>query len=95
MHAKLLLLCLTLLATAWTVAHQAPLSMEFSRHEHWSGLPFPPPGDLLHPGILPLLNWQVGSLPLATPGKPLGDMLCDYNYRLSPISHNINIYNSI
>ena len=34
--------CLTL----WTVAHQAPLSMEFSRQEYWSGLPFPPPGDL-------------------------------------------------
>ena len=32
--------------TPWTVAHQAPLSMEFSRQEHWSGLPFPTPGDL-------------------------------------------------
>ena len=37
--------------TPWTVAHQAPLSMEFSRQEYCSGLPFPPPGDLLHPGI--------------------------------------------
>ena len=37
----------------WTVAHQAPLSMEFSRQEYWSGLPFPPPGDLLDPGIEP------------------------------------------
>ena len=35
----------------WTVARQAPLSMEFSRQEYWSGLPFPPPGDLLDPGI--------------------------------------------
>ena len=35
------------------VAHQAPLSMEFSRQEYWSGLPFPPPGDLLNPGIKP------------------------------------------
>ena len=33
----------------WTVALQAPLSMEFSRQEYWSGLPFPPPGDLPHP----------------------------------------------
>ena len=32
--------------TPWTVAHQAALSMEFSRQEYWSGLPFTPPGDL-------------------------------------------------
>ena len=44
--------CLTL-GTPWTVAGQAPLSMEFSRHEYWSGLPFPPPGDLPDPGIEP------------------------------------------
>ena len=37
----------------WTVAHQPPLSMGFSRQEHWSGLPFPPPGDLANPGIEP------------------------------------------
>ena len=37
----------------WTVAHQAPLSMEFSRQEYWSGVPCPPPGDLLDPGIEP------------------------------------------
>jgi len=37
----------------WTVAHQAPLSMEFSRQEYWSGLPFPSPGDLPNPGIEP------------------------------------------
>ena len=39
--------------TPWTVAHQAPLSMEFSRQEYWSGLPFPIPGDLPDPGIEP------------------------------------------
>ena len=38
-------------ATPWTVAHQAPPSMEFSRQEFWSGLPCPPPGDLPNPGI--------------------------------------------
>ena len=37
--------------TPWTVARQAPLSMGFSRPEHWSGLPFPSPGDLPDPGI--------------------------------------------
>ena len=39
--------------TPWTVAHQAPPSMEFSGQEYWSGLPFPSPGDLLDPGIEP------------------------------------------
>ena len=41
------------LATPWTVARQAPLSMGFSRQEYWSGLPFPSPGDLPDPGIEP------------------------------------------
>ena len=40
-------------ATPWIVACQAPLSMEFSRQEYWSGLPCPPPGDLPDPGIKP------------------------------------------
>ena len=39
--------------TAWTIAHQAPLSVEFSRQEYWSGLPFPSPGDLPNSGIEP------------------------------------------
>ena len=47
--AQLCWLC----ATPWTAAHQAPLSMEFSRQEYWSELPFPPPGDLPNPGIEP------------------------------------------
>ena len=42
-----------LFVTPWTVAHQAPLSMEFSRQEYWSGLPFPSPGDLPDPGVKP------------------------------------------
>ena len=41
-------------ATPWTVACQAPLSMEFPRQEYWSGLPFPSPGDLPDPGIEPV-----------------------------------------
>ena len=40
-----------LFAALWNVACQAPLSMGFSRHEYWSGLPFPSLGDLPHPGI--------------------------------------------
>ena len=39
--------------TLWTVARQAPLSIEFSRQEYWSGLPFPSLGDLPNPGIEP------------------------------------------
>ena len=42
-----------LFATPWAIARQAPLSMGFSREEHLSGLPFPPPGDLPDPGIKP------------------------------------------
>ena len=42
-----------LFLTPWTVAHQAPLSMGFSRQEYWKGLPFPSPGDLPDPGIEP------------------------------------------
>ena len=52
---------------------QAPLSMEFSRQEYWSGLPFPSPGDLPNPGIdLRSPALQVDSLPSQPPGKPLG-----------------------
>ena len=40
--------------TIWTVAHQVPLSMGFSRQEYWSGLPCPPAGDLSNPGIKPM-----------------------------------------
>ena len=53
-----------LFATPWTVACQALRSMGFSRQEYWSGLPFPPPGDLPNPGIEPESPaLQAGSLP--------------------------------
>ena len=59
-----------LFATLWTVAHQAPLSMGFSREELWSGLPYPPPGDLPSPGIEPRSpTLLVGSLQSELPGK--------------------------
>ena len=69
-------------ATPWTVARQAPLFTGFYRQEYWSGLPFPPPGDLPHPGSEPmspvsyLLHWPADSLPLAPPGKPCAVMGC-------------------
>ena len=58
--------------TPWTVAYKAPLSMEFSRQEYWSGLPFPSPGDLPHPGIEPRSHaLQADALSSEPPGKPL------------------------
>ena len=60
-----------LFATPWTVAHQAPPSMGFSRQEYWSGLPFPSPGDLPDPGIEPRSPaLQADALTSEPPGKP-------------------------
>ena len=64
-----------LFATPWTVACQAPLSMGFSRQEYWSGLPFPPPGNLSDPGIesaspaSPVLAGRFSTT--EPPGKPI------------------------
>ena len=76
--------CVQLFATLRTVACQASLSMGFSRQEYWSGLPFPPPGDLPDPGIKPM---SLASTTLAgkffttePPGKPSSV------YMLIPIS---------
>ena len=67
-------LCLTLL-TPGTVVCQAPLSMGFSRQEHWGELPFPSPGDLPDPGIKPGSRaLQVDSLLTEPPGKPKKNM---------------------
>ena len=57
--------------TPWSIAHQAPLSVEFSSQEYWSGSPFPFPGDLLGPGIEPRSPaLQADSLPAPPQGKP-------------------------
>jgi len=75
MHACVLLSRFShvqLFATPWTIAHQAPLSMGFSRQEYWSGSPCPPPGDLPDTGIKPRsLALQEDSLPSEPPGKSL------------------------
>ena len=64
--------CVRLFATPWTVAHQAPPSMGFSRQEYWSGLPFSSPGDLPDPGIEPRSPAiQADALTSEPPGKPL------------------------
>ena len=59
------------LVTPWTVAHRAPLSMEFPRQEYWSGLKFPSRGDLLNPGIEPTSPALAGGFfTNEPPGKP-------------------------
>ena len=59
-----------LFVTPWTVAHQASPSMEFSRQEYWSGLPFPSSGNLPHPGIKPKSPaLQADALPSEPPGN--------------------------
>ena len=60
-----------LFAAPWTAAYQALLSMEFFKLEYWNGLPFPPPGDLLDPGIEPTSLALTGRLfTTEPPGKP-------------------------
>ena len=59
-------------AIPWTVASQAPPSMEFSRQEYQSGLPFPSSGDLPDPGIKPRSALQADTSLSEPPGKPLG-----------------------
>ena len=67
-----LLSCVLLIASPWTAAHHAPLSMGFPRHEYWSGLPCPPPGDLPNPWIKPTSPALVGRFfTTEPPGKPL------------------------
>ena len=88
--------------TPRTVAHQAPLSMGFSRQEHCSGLPFPPPGDLLDPGIeLVSSALQADSFPtkplfaysawLCFPGRGLMFHECDVKFSL----HGLNPYHNL
>ena len=69
-----------LLATLWTAARQAPLSLGFSRQECWSGSPCPPPGDLPDPGIEPASPALQADSLLSEPSRKLdgdsGDIMC-------------------
>ena len=59
----------------WTVAYQTPLSMGFFKQEYWSGLSFPPPGDLPDPGIEPLSPALVGGFFMTDPPeKPIAHL---------------------
>ena len=75
-HNKVKSLSRVRLCDPWTVAHQAPPSMGFSRQENWSWLPFPSPGDLPDPGIEPRSPaFQADALTSEPPGKPMEDMM--------------------
>ena len=87
-----------LFATPWTVACQAPQSMGFPRQEywseeHWSGLPFPSPGDLptqgLNRHLLRLLHWQAEFFTSESPGKPTQLTQC-YKSILHPFLKELN-----
>ena len=66
-------------AAPWTVAHQAPPSMGFSRQEYWNRLPFPSAGDLPDPGIEPRSPaLQAGALTSEPPGKPWCGIKCSF-----------------
>ena len=65
--------------TPWTVAHQALLSVEFSRQEYWGGLPFPAPGDLPDPGMEPIYPALAGGVfAIELPGTPTKQVNISY-----------------
>ena len=81
-----------LFATPWTVAHQAPLSMGFSRQEHWSGLPFPPPGDLPDSGIKPASPALAGGFfTTEPPGKPYPSFRTVQTLGHDPLSETLEV----
>ena len=74
-HVQLLVMSNSL-QPSWIVAYQAPLSTVFSRQDYWSGLSFPPPGNLPNPGIKPgSPTLQADSLPSEPPEKPCATLL--------------------
>ena len=78
----------------WTVAHQAPPSMGFSKQEYWSGLPFPSPGDLPGPGIeLVYPALAHGFFPFEPPEKPMCTIIVSYGVvSLSPKPPELHLF---
>ena len=73
------------LCDPWTVVHQTPLSMGFSRQEYWSGLPFPSAGDLPNPGIKPRSpTMQTDALTSAPPGKHKAPYINHHSREIPP-----------
>ena len=84
--------CLTLV-TPWTVTLQAPLSMGFPRQEHWSGLPFPPPGDLPNPEIEPASPAWAGGFSI--PQSHWGSLELCTHLRVHLLSTFLSIHSGI
>ena len=74
-------------ATLWTVVCQAPLSMGFFRQEHWSGWPFPPPGNLPNPEIKPTSPVSPALQADSLLSEPLGKPIYLFHFSHSPIGH--------
>ena len=81
--------------TPWAVAHQTPLSMGFSRHEYWSGMPFPPPGDLPDPLIKPTAPVLAGRFCITEPPEKPDNHLLPKNYSLVLKRHFISVLKSV
>ena len=80
-----------LFMTPWTVAHQVPLSVRFSRHEYWSGLPFPSPRDFPDPGLKPASLAKTalaGRFFTTLPGKPIYCMRAEYKWAFFGSRHD-------
>ena len=93
--------CVQLFEIPWTVAHKAPLSMVFSRQEHWRGWPCPSPGDLPDPGIEPgSPTLKADPLPPEPPGKRITYITCicfsfhywKWNINSNPVHTCVYIY---
>ena len=76
--------CVRLFATPWTVAHQGSPSMGFSRPEYWRVLPFPPPGDLPHPGMEPTSPALAGGFFTTEPPGKLRNPGSEQNAKIIP-----------
>ena len=92
LHAYLLS-CVWLVVTTWTVVHQAPLSMLFSRQEYWSELPCPPPGNPPNPGIEPRSPaLQADSLQSEPPGKPIHDYWRNHSFDYTDLCQKSDVF---
>ena len=86
-----LLTCVRLFVTPWTAAHQAPLSVGFSRQEYWSGLPFPSSRDLPHPGMKPAFFKSSALAGALFIPKPPDVYICTYNQNVYVCVH-VGVY---
>ena len=79
-----------LFTAPWTVAHQAPLSMDFSRQEYWSGLPFPSPGDLPNPEIESSSCTTGRFVTLSHLGSPSNLLFMKWKHMSKDLSENVH-----